>query len=297
MIATETKLLVGSHSDKGPRENNEDTVLSIVLSDGRWLVAVADGMGGLAKGELASKTALGALYRHLSAGDRFAEALSKAGSAVFEEAEGENMGTTLVAALFTGPMAEIANVGDSRAYHLDPLGLVQVTEDHTIGQEASKEEFVSAEELDSPWAGALSRYLGAEREVTPDFFGPLELHEGGWFLLCSDGLHRVLSPDRMERLLREETDPAKAAKRIVKEALEAGTWDNVSVALVYRPKDDGGGSRPLVASNRKHLPWSPERFISTSRRTQRARKRRRLAVVAFLVLIPILAATAWVLTT
>ena len=78
MTDPSNRVLVGSHTDPGPRDTNQDTVLSIGLPGGRWLVAVADGMGGLEEGEVASKTALGALYRSLSSGTSLAEAVQNA---------------------------------------------------------------------------------------------------------------------------------------------------------------------------------------------------------------------------
>ena len=283
-----TKLLFGFRTHKGPREVNEDTVLSIELPDGRWLVAVADGMGGLAKGELAGKTALGALYRHLSEGAGLVAAMREANAAVFKESQSQELGTTLVAALLSGTQAEIANVGDSRAYHFDPLGLVQVTRDHTIGEEAAREGSVTEEELASmTWAEALSRYLGGKEEVEVDHFGPLEIQEGGWLLLCSDGLHKVVSADELERFLNGESDPKIAVERLVELALEKKTGDNVSVALVYCPKDVGViGSRG--SSGGTPTAWNPERFLSDPKRSWKRKKRRPLAIIIPLVLIPLL---------
>lgn len=282
-------LLFGFHSHRGPRDANQDTVLSVALPDGRWLAAVADGMGGLAKGELASKTALGALYKHLSEGAGLVVAMMDANTAVYEEVEGQHLGTTVVAALLTGNVAEIANVGDSRAYHLDPLGLVQVTQDHTMGEEAVQDGMVTEGQLESsPWAGALSRYLGAEEAVEVDYFGPFDILEGGWLLLCSDGLHRVFSTDEMEAVLSKELNPEEAARRLVKEALDRNTEDNVSVALVFRP----GGTRDMVPSgepNRKPPPWNPGRFLNRPLRPRSKKKTRKLlAVILSLVAIPLL---------
>jgi len=238
MIEPSRHLLLGEHTDPGPRESNQDTVLSTELPDGRWLVAVADGMGGLAEGERAGKTALATLYRSLAGGADMAGAVREANIAVHRESKGQSMGTTLVASLLDGNRAEIANVGDSRAYHLDPLGLLQVTRDHTMGEEAVRNGAVREDQVASNrWAGALARFLGSRETVDADVFGPLILGEGDWLLLCSDGLHRVLPREDMEVCLRAAIDPKQAARRLVEMALERETQDNVSVALVYRPEE------------------------------------------------------------
>jgi len=227
----------GFHTDPGPRETNQDTVLSIALPERRWLLAVADGMGGLVEGELASKEALKTLYQSLLEGNTLVESIQNANSAVFELADGRTMGTTLVAAVLQGTVAEVANVGDSRAYQLDPFGLVQITRDHTVGEKAP--DGLNAPALDAAsarWAGALARFIGAEETVDVDVFEPLHVHEGGWILLSSDGLHDVLSTSDMESALKDVSSPQEVARDLVERALARDTPDNVSVALAFRPK-------------------------------------------------------------
>jgi PPM family protein phosphatase len=241
-------LRFGECTHKGHRRSNQDAVMSRGLPDGRHLLAVADGMGGLAEGERASRTALTALLSSLSAGADLTQAAQEANAAVRLEGKGRSVGTTLVAALLDGPRAHVVNVGDSRAYHVDALGLLQITQDHTMGEEARRKKAVG-EELQarpsegdtpgaSPWADALARFLGAGDTMEPDTFGPLDLEVGDWLLLCSDGLHRVLSEEDMEAALRNLRDPEEAAKSLVAMALERQTEDNVSVALVHRPEEE-----------------------------------------------------------
>ena len=140
----------------------------------------------------------------------------------------------------------------------------------------------------SPWAGALSRHLGAEEEVEVDYFGPFDLHEGGWLLLCSDGLHRVFSIHELEAILIRESDPEEAARRLVEEALERNTKDNVSVALMFRP----GRTRDKAPSGDPYKglsPWKPERLLIQPRRLrQKGRRRKPLAIRILWVVIPLL---------
>jgi serine/threonine protein phosphatase PrpC len=182
------------------------------------------------------------------------------------------MGTTLVAAVLSGRRAEFVNVGDSRAYCSDSLGLVQVTRDHTLAEEARRSgdpEAVALDPESNRWAAALARYLGSKTDVEPDRFGPLELTEGAWLLLCTDGLHDVMSLDEIDGFLRTHSDPQDAALGLVKEALDRGTGDNVTVALAAwprpkpgfvpqssppRPESSGGRSRILMPSGRRLRP-------------------------------------------
>ena len=140
------------------------------------------------------------------------------------------MGTTLVAAVISGRQVEIVNVGDSRAYQSDLLGLIQVTRDHTLANEAELDGSLPMGGIDDDsgrWAHALARYLGEGPEVEVDQFGPLDLIEGGWLLLCSDGLHSVMSLEEMDRLLETVEDAQTAASNLVDEALRRTTEDNV----------------------------------------------------------------------
>ena len=289
--------LLGHHTHKGPRETNQDTVLSIELPDERWLLAVADGMGGLEKGELASKTALGALFRSLLDGADLVDAVRVANAAVYREAQGDVMGTTLVGAVLSGRQAEIVNVGDSRAYNSDLLGLIQVTRDHTMAEEAVRDGSLPLTELDggsNRWAGALARYLGAAEEVEVDRFGPLDLLEGGWLLLCSDGLHGVMSLDEIDAFLVGQTDAEEAAIGLVEEALDRKSGDNVSVALACWP-DPSVTFVPPVPPRPEPGAWKPEKILIRSLRSKPARKKGALAVVVFLVVIPLMIALVFFL--
>lgn len=298
MTASFGPLLLGHHTHQGPRENNQDTVLSINLQDDRWLLAVADGMGGLEQGELASKTALGALYRSLLAGANLVDAAREANAAVIREAHGEVMGTTLVAAVISGNQVEIVNVGDSRAYHSDLLGLIQITTDHTMAEEAARDGSLAMSELDggnsNRWAGALARYLGAAETVEVDRFGPLDLLEGGWLLLCSDGLHGVMSLDEIDSFLMRHADAGKAAIGLVEEALERNSGDNVSVALAHWPDPVAQPGSP-VPSRPRTSAWKPERILIRSPRTKPPRGKLALAGLVFLIVIPLMIALVFFL--
>jgi protein phosphatase len=288
---------IGHHTHQGPRETNQDVVLSIALPEDRWLLAVADGMGGLEEGELASKTALGALYQALSQGSSLADAVRDANAAVFEEAVGRPMGTTLVASVVSGRQAEIVNVGDSRAYQSDPLGLIQVTRDHTMASEAKEEGMphLAGFDGDAPqWGSALARYLGEGPEVKVDRFGPFDLIEGGWLLLCSDGLHGVLSADEMDELLVGRTDAQEAAAELVDEALSRETADNVSVALMHWPEAAPEVPAP-ASSHAGERKRRRERVLIGPSRSRKQKSTVGMALKVFLIVIPVMIALVFLI--
>jgi protein phosphatase len=295
MTATKKTYLFGCHTDPGPRDTNQDAVLSTELPGGRWLVAVADGMGGLQAGELASRTALRVMLDGLREGLGLVEAVEKANLAVFNETHTEPMGTTMVAALTSDQGIDIVNVGDSRAYHLDPLGFVQVTRDHTMAEEAARlGPELQGQAVSAAWAGSLARFLGEKDSVLVDRFGPLDLHEGGWLLLCSDGLHGVMSRDDLELRLLKESDPTEAARGLVAAALENQTMDNVAVALIYRPEQEPELALPGFGgvSQEEITPWKPEKLLVRPRRTPQHRRRSLVKLLGLLVSVALVVTLA-----
>lgn len=247
MSSGDPPILSAAQSDRGVRETNQDSVVSAVLPDGRWLAAVADGMGGLEDGEVASRTAVRVLVDRLSRGASLLGAVEEANRTVFRESRGRPMGTTLVAALLDGPRLRIANVGDSRGYLHGPAGLVQVTRDHTFGAEAVRHDTATGGEVAaSRWGTTLTRSLGAAEVVEVDEFGPYSLEPGVQVLLCSDGVHGVLPDDTIEGCLAEAPGVDAAVERLMGLALERGSRDNVSAIILQRgtrdPREGGSAS-------------------------------------------------------
>jgi serine/threonine protein phosphatase PrpC len=226
-------LQTAERTERGARPVNEDSVLCRSLADGRWLAAVADGMGGMQAGQLASRTAIDALLEMITRGVDLVRAVEAAHEAILERGTHRPMGTTLVAALIDGRGLEIASVGDSRAYLLGPAGLVQVTRDHTFGAEAAERGVAGAEHvIDTRWGRALTRSLGTEESLEVDRFGPFRLDDGVRLLLCSDGVHGVLTDDTIERCLNGVPDLGSAVDRLIDAALEEGSEDNLSAVVV-----------------------------------------------------------------
>ena len=230
-------------TEPGLRPVNEDAVVSRRLPDGRWFAAVADGMGGLQAGEMASRTAVEVMLREVGNGSDLVAAVETAHRAILHEADGRPMGTTVVAALVDQRGLSIASVGDSRAYLLGPAGLVRVTKDHTVGAEAGErgESVIGDVVADSRWGRALTRSLGSAEPLRVDRFGPFRLEEGIRVLLCSDGVHEVLPDEVIEAFLRGPSDIDVTVRRLVDASLDRGSRDNVSAVLL---RSAGAAGRP-----------------------------------------------------
>ena len=216
------------------RGNNEDSVYA-----GPRLLAIADGMGGHAAGEVASKIVIGTmepLDDDRVPGDLIAalrgavlEANQHIADAVEQNAALDGMGTTLTALRFAGSQVALVHVGDSRAYLLRDGELTQITHDDTYVQYLVDSGKLTPEEAkDHPRKSVILRALrGAD--VEPDV-SIREAHDGDRYLLCSDGLSDVVSIETMAEALRI-VDPQECADRLVELALRGGGPDNVTVIV------------------------------------------------------------------
>ena len=248
-MANEPRLAI--ESIPGKRAYQEDAVLAETLDDGRVVVAVADGMGGHAAGEVASALALETLLEALREGRSLASAFEMANQRVHERAREpgkQGMGTTLVAALVADGQVEWANVGDSRGYVISGEGIRQLTVDHSFVAEAVKRGQSEAEVMTSPWKDALTRSIGTEAEVDVDTFGPMPLGVDMALIVCSDGLYKTLTNDELLRIYAASGGPRGAAQSLVSSALEGGSDDNITVAIAEYgevARIAPGGTQPL----------------------------------------------------
>jgi PPM family protein phosphatase len=231
-VADEPRLALESIA--GQRPYQEDAVLANTLSDGRLLVAVADGMGGHAAGEVASALALETLEAALEEGQPLDAAFALANASVYEKAKEpgkQGMGTTLVAALVEDGEYMIANVGDSRGYRITKEGVRQLTQDHSFVAEAIKRGQTEEEAMATPWKDALTRSIGTEEQVDVDVFGPFPVVDDTALIICSDGLYKTLSSEDMNVIYVQSGGPRGAAQSLVSSALEKGSDDNISVVI------------------------------------------------------------------
>ncbi len=233
---------------RGRRPSNEDTVLTASLPGGGEVVAIADGMGGHAAGDLASRLAVDILIQELRAGAEIPQAFHGANSVVHETSQREagcrGMGTTLVAVVSRGPSYQIANVGDSRAYRIDGMGIQQITTDHSFVAEAVRSGGLSLEEASrSPWRNALTRSLGTSTHAEADLFGPFSARATPHLvLLCSDGVHKVLSDAAIRQIALRAENGTAAVGMLITAAYQHDSDDNMTVAVVefgsfFQPED------------------------------------------------------------
>ena len=224
----------GVQTDIGlEREENEDAAYA-----GARLLAIADGMGGHAAGERASAAVIETL-RPLDAQVPAGELLNALDHAVrlaarklTSMAESDpalrGMGTTLTALLWSGSQLALVHIGDSRAYLVRSGEVFQITNDHTMVQSLLDDGKITAAEVAShPQRSLILRALVAQGSHEPD----LELREampGDRYLLCSDGLHEVVSPSAIAEVLLSVADPDQAAKDLVALSIAAGAPDNVT---------------------------------------------------------------------
>ncbi len=218
----------------GQRPYQEDSVLAETLADGRTLVAVADGMGGHAAGEVASALALETLTEAVSGGTPLGDAFKLANArvhAMASEPGKQGMGTTMVAVLIEGKEFFVANVGDSRGYLISETGIRRLTEDHSFVAEAMKRGQTEEEAMATPWRDALTRSIGTEDQVEVDVFGPYPVEEDSAILICSDGLYKTLTDDDLRDLFSRSANAGGAAQSMVTAAFDGGSDDNISVAI------------------------------------------------------------------
>lgn len=222
------------------RDRNEDAVLRRALDSGE-LLAVADGMGGHAEGELASVTALELfetnLFQAIEDGEAISDALTAAVDAANEAVlDGTDphskSGTTLVAAYLDGRTATLVNVGDSRAYHVTDDEIEQLTVDQSPVQRLVEDGVLTEEEAkDHPKRNVVSQALGTSLDVEPDVY---EHRVTGTLLLCSDGLTEEVADERIRVIVSASVSLEAAAESLIEQANENGGSDNISVALARR---------------------------------------------------------------
>jgi serine/threonine protein phosphatase PrpC len=226
------RFAAGSH--KGMiREGNEDSGYA-----GPRLLAIADGMGGQAAGEVASSEVISTLVQ-LDDDVPGSDVLTSLGAAVEraneqlrvmveEDPQLEGMGTTLTALLWTGRRLGLVHVGDSRAYLLRDGVLTQITQDHTWVQRLVDEGRITEEEATThPQRSLLMRALGSGDRVEPDL-SIREVRAGDRYLICSDGLSAVVSHQTIEEALADYQGPQETVQRLIELALRGGGPDNIT---------------------------------------------------------------------
>ncbi len=322
------KFKLGAQTNVGcVRTNNEDNfVVSADLNAGEWLLprdchtvftlgnkgamlVVADGMGGLDAGEIASRMAVDTMKEFFSA-DKITDEIVKDASTIRkymydavvaadnaikrksrEEKGGKSMGTTLVAAWLFDGYANIIWCGDSRGYLFNPVsGLAQVTKDHSYVQElVDSGRLLPEYAFDHPDSNIITRSLGnPQKAANPDFVR-LPLQEGEVILLCTDGLNSMLRDEEIEAVMQETSNEIDTCtKALIQGALDLGGHDNVTVVLCQ-----------IVPEENKPSVQDMQQTVSTFTEKERKKPLRKfiLWTVAFVFVLLLLACLAWSFST
>ncbi|HUQ60689.1 PP2C family serine/threonine-protein phosphatase [Lentzea sp.] len=307
-------LRYAARSDRGlVRSNNQDSVYA-----GPRLLAVADGMGGHAAGEVASKVVIASLA-HVDddePGDdllgKLRDAVAAGNGAISElvtsDPDLEGMGTTLTAILFAGNRLGLVHIGDSRAYLLREGTFAQITHDDTFVQSLIDEGRITPDEAAThPQRSLLLRALTGH-----DFEPSLTVREarvGDRFLLCSDGLSGVVSLETLDEAIRIP-DPQACADRMIELALKGGGPDNVTVIVADVQDIDFGDDYPILggaagdgseehnvppdsaasraATLTQQRPQMPQRMEAPPPPPQDPKRKKRNAIKAFVIVFVLL---------
>jgi serine/threonine protein phosphatase PrpC len=256
-----SRYLAGGLSEKGRRESNEDAAILAVLPPSSALRAFAvlcDGMGGHNAGEVASRLAVEIFKEKVQAfaarpdvqslppaeiEAEIREWIAEVNREIYQRGKAsaaqKGMGTTLAFAMvLANDRLVVANVGDSRVFLVSGLSVRQLSVDHTALAEQRRalgsDSVAPEDDASNPFAHALTRSLGQEKKAVPDVRSDVTLGPGDVVILTTDGVTDVLEAERFLTALETTGNLQEAADEIYRLAFEAGSKDNVSVALLSR---------------------------------------------------------------
>ena len=246
------------------RSGNEDN-FAVDANGARGIFIVADGMGGHAAGEVASKMAVQIIQRELSpvvdllsdeVPKLVANTLRKANRAIHDrtltEVDKQGMGTTASVLLVSGARYLIGQVGDSRIYLMRDGTLTQLTKDHSYVQEQVDAGFLTPEQARyHPYSNVITRCVGASPDVEPDTYRG-DMRNGDIFLVASDGLTGMVDDRRLGQLLGSRAEPERKVQALISEANGRGGLDNITAIIVQvlEAGPDGDTDAKTVEINR-----------------------------------------------
>ncbi|MHB0885231.1 MAG: Stp1/IreP family PP2C-type Ser/Thr phosphatase [Bacillota bacterium] len=257
------KLQTGARTDIGlVRQANQDSYhVGPVGNRGYFLLAVADGMGGYAGGEVASRLAIESIGQAIagpgpwdadpvdpsSIREALVRAFEQANERVFQAAEHlpeyRGMGTTLTAILIPpgpGRPVVLCHVGDSRAYRLSDGRARQLTDDHSfVGELLKNGDLTEAEAMTHPHRNILTKALGTDDHLPVDS-GTIEAVGGDTFVICSDGLSSLVAQDEVAAAINASDDLQAALDQLVELAKKRGGPDNITVVAARLSAGEGG---------------------------------------------------------
>ena len=276
-------LIVGTQSDPGIKRQHKPNEDSLFAAEGMLnnstqapqfgLFVVADGMGGHANGQEASRLAIKTITEMLLprltsseafSDDDFAQLLAggvqQANQAVHERnlEHHADMGTTMTATLVVGSIAYMANVGDSRTYlYRPPDGLKKITNDHSVVASLVDAGIIKPDDIYThPKRNQIYRSLGEKPVVDVDTFR-VPLQPGDKIVLCSDGLWDMVRDPTIEQVLHTVPDPTQTRHALIQAALDGGGDDNVSVIVVHISDAPQGGLSQVQVLAQPEAPQYP----------------------------------------
>lgn len=228
-------------TDRGTvRDQNQDAFFK--WTDGKsGIILVCDGMGGARAGNVASAIAVQVfsemiVHSHQKPTERLTTALAAANNRVLQHAHTQRdcrgMGTTLVGALVEEGVANVINVGDSRAYYISENGIERITRDHSLVEDLIARGHITPQEArNHPNKNVITRALGVDRNLEGDLFRK-EMEPDSMLLLCSDGLSNMLEDSEILFEALHGGERAECCQRLLDIALQRGATDNVTAVLL-----------------------------------------------------------------
>lgn len=234
------------------RSKNEDSYVCYSFNNTqrpRFLIAVADGMGGHTGGEIASALAIEGIkdyfhsqFENLTSPDRdlsmaLEDSVQQANLKIFRTASAETkltgMGSTLVVALLTDTHTYLSNVGDSRAYLIREKHIQQITRDHNWKSEQLQKGQLKEEDIqNSPYKDLITRSMGLKDNIKIDSF-KISTQPKDYILLSSDGMHSLLSQKEILKAFKKNKRPEKICQKLIDMSNNKGGRDNITVIVTY----------------------------------------------------------------
>ena len=225
-----------SFTEVGPRQSNEDRLLLPIERDGRVLLAIADGVGGAAGGELAAEIVIGTLSE-LFSGDAelpilFAEAVKRMQAASSQDGRYAKMATTLSAATLKGDELSVCHVGDTRVYHLRDGGLETLSQDQTELAELVRKGILSRRQAEKYSRKNVLLYALSPQNEYEIYSSSAKVRERDRVLLVSDGVYTRVHKMQIAELSKNETDLDGFLSKLREMVIASGPRDNFT-ALAY----------------------------------------------------------------
>jgi PPM family protein phosphatase len=234
---------VGNRTDVGRKRTHNEDYFGYFKASGEILAIVADGMGGHASGEIASRMAvdiINEIYSKERADKDGLEALESAFQVAnftilqksFEQEGLNGMGTTATALVLEADQALVGHMGDSRAYMFRDSTVTQLTKDHSLVERMVDQGLLNREEATHhPQRNVIYKTLGVNMDGEVDLLGPIPIRVGDIFLLCSDGLTNLVSDQELLEIVAKES-PQKACETLIQLANQRGGHDNITVQIL-----------------------------------------------------------------